>query len=177
MAIGAVFAANMYSGLNTRSWTWWVFGGVIFGPVIMLFYTAIYAALPPSLIQSDFYGYNAFLWPAAYFWLGTLLTVVLSLLPRYLYRFMKENYFPSDVDVLGWVSKVDPKQCVLLCTFIFNFLTHTSTATGSTTLTCHGPQPSSTKSQERTTKRRARLSSRPRRACRPSDRTRTSSGE
>lgn len=110
MAIAAVFAANMYNGLNTRSWTWWVFGGVLFGPVIILIYTAVYNALPPSLIWTTVYGYNIFLWPSAYFWLGTLFTIVLSLIPRYLYRFVKEVYFPSDVDILGWTDKVDPKH-------------------------------------------------------------------
>ncbi|KAK4698681.1 phospholipid-translocating ATPase, partial [Phenoliferia sp. Uapishka_3] len=108
MAIAAVFAANMYNGLNTRSWTWWVFGSVLFGPVIILIYSAVYAALPPSLIQTTTYGYNTFWWPSAYFWLGSLFTIVLSLLPRYLYRFVKENYYPTDIDILGWTDKVDP---------------------------------------------------------------------
>ncbi|KAM0756281.1 phospholipid-translocating P-type ATPase [Meredithblackwellia eburnea MCA 4105] len=110
MAIAAVLACNMYNGLNTRSWTWWVLGSVLAGPVLILCYTAVYAAFPPSLIWTTVYGYNHFLWPSAYFWFGAILTIVLSLIPRYLYRFLSENYFPNDIDVLGWVDKMNPKH-------------------------------------------------------------------
>ena len=113
MAIAAVFAANMYNGLNTKSWTWWVFGSVLFGPVIILGYTAVYSGLPPSLLPSFVWGNNFFLWPSAYFWFGNVITIVLSLLPRFLYIYIKENYFPTDIDILTWVAKNDPDQYVI----------------------------------------------------------------
>lgn len=134
MAIGAVIAANLYNGLNTRAWNWWVFGSVIIGPVLIVLYTAVYSAFPPSLIWSyvrldlflplifrlvltipvQVWGNNTYLWPSAYFWLGLLFTIVLSLLPRYLYRFLSENYWPSNVQVLSWTSKMDTTQCVIV---------------------------------------------------------------
>lgn len=115
MAIAAVLAANFYNGLNTHSWNWWVLFGVLIGPVLILAYTAVYSAFPPSLLRTEVYGNNTYLWPSAYYWLGMLFTILLSLLPRYLYRFYKENYYPTDIDVLAWVAKVDPKQCADSC--------------------------------------------------------------
>lgn len=112
MAIAAIFACNLYNGLNTRSWTWWVFGSVLIGPFICVIYTAVYAALPPSLLWTDMYGYNYFFWPSAYFWFGGIFGITLSLLPRYLLRYIATNYFPSDIDILNFTEKTDPTQCV-----------------------------------------------------------------
>lgn len=118
MAIAAVLAANAYNGLNTRAWNWWVFGGVIAGPVIIIIYTAVYASFAPSLLWTYVYGYNTFWWPSPYYWLSTAASIVLSLAPRYLYRFYTENYYQTDIDILTWTAKTDPKQsvsCLSLC--------------------------------------------------------------
>lgn len=110
MTFATVIAANLYHGLNIRVWNWWVLFSVLLGIVLILCYTAVYAAFKPGLLVTDLYGYNNFLWPAAYFWLGLLFAVVLSLLPRYLYRYVSENYYPSNVDVLRWTDKKDKQQ-------------------------------------------------------------------
>lgn len=110
MAISAVLAANLYNGLNTRSWNWWVLAGVLIGPVLILLYTAVYAAFAPGLLWTYIYGFNEFLWPSVYFWLGLLFTIVLSLLPRYLYRYVQENYYPTNVDILAWTDRNEPLQ-------------------------------------------------------------------
>lgn len=112
MALAAVFAANFYNGLNTHSWNWWVLAGVLIGPVLITLYTAVYSAFTPGFIWTYVLGNNSFLWPSVYFWLGMLFTILLSLLPRYLYRFYSENYYPSDIDILAYVAKRDPNQCV-----------------------------------------------------------------
>ena len=39
MVIGAVMVANIFTGLNTDSWTGWVWFGVLFGPVLIWIYT------------------------------------------------------------------------------------------------------------------------------------------
>lgn len=112
MAVAAVFAANFYNGLNTVSWNWWVLGGVLIGPVLIILYTAVYSAFPPTLIWTYVWGNNSFLWPSAYWWLTLLFTIVVSLAPRYFYRFISENYFPTNVDILRAIEKRDPNQCV-----------------------------------------------------------------
>ncbi|GAA5868490.1 hypothetical protein JCM8547_006290 [Rhodosporidiobolus lusitaniae] len=110
MAVAAVIAANVYNGLNTFSWNWWVLAGVLIGPVLIVLYTAVYSAFPPSLIWTYVWGNNHYLWPSAYWWLTLLFTILLSLLPRYLYRFVKETYFPTDIDILRAMEKRDPNH-------------------------------------------------------------------
>ena len=110
MAISAVITANLYNGFNTRAWNWWVLGGVLIGPVLILLYTAVYAAFGPTFISTYVYGFNHFLWPSAYFWLGNLITIILSMLPRVLYRYYTENYRPTNIDILRWTDKQDPTQ-------------------------------------------------------------------
>ncbi|KPV75937.1 uncharacterized protein RHOBADRAFT_35702 [Rhodotorula graminis WP1] len=108
MAVAAVLAANFYNGLNTYAWNWWVLGGVLIGPVLIVLYTAIYAAFPPSLIWTYVWGNNTYLWPSAYWWLGLAFTILLSLGPRYLFRYLRENYFPRDVDILRIIEARNP---------------------------------------------------------------------
>lgn len=110
MAVAAVLAANFYNGLNTYAWNWWVLAGVLVGPVLILLYTAIYAAFPPSLIWTYVWGNNTYLWPSAYWWLGLAFTILLSLAPRYLFRYVRENYFPRDVDILRVIEARDPNH-------------------------------------------------------------------
>ncbi|GAA5841978.1 hypothetical protein JCM11251_001433 [Rhodosporidiobolus azoricus] len=108
MAVAAVIAANFYNGLNTFSWNWWVLAGVLIGPILIVLYTAVYSAFPPDLIWTEVWGNNSFLWPSAYWWLLLLSTVLVSLAPRYFYRYIKENYFPTDIDILRQIEKRDP---------------------------------------------------------------------
>lgn len=110
MAVAAVIAANMYNGFNTYSWNWWVLAGVLIGPVLIILYTAVYSAFKPSLIWTFVWGNNTFLWPSAYWWLGLIFTIILSLAPRYLYRFIKEFYFADDTDILRQMEKSDPRH-------------------------------------------------------------------
>ncbi|GAA5888077.1 hypothetical protein JCM6882_000274 [Rhodosporidiobolus microsporus] len=110
MCVAAVIAANLYSGFNTFSWNWWVLGGVLIGPVLIVGYTAVYSAFPPDLIWTEVWGNNQALWPSAYWWLLLLFTILLSLAPRYFYRYIKENYYPTDIDILRQIEKRDPNH-------------------------------------------------------------------
>jgi hypothetical protein len=147
MAVGAVLAANFYNGLNTLAWNWWVLGGVLIGPVLIILYTAVYSAFPPTLIWTYVWGNNDLLWPSAYWWLTLLFTILVSLMPRYFYRYITENYYPTDIDILRAIEKRDPNQCVFpFPPFSFSslFLFFADpllpfTATGSTTPRCLTP--------------------------------------
>lgn len=70
MCLIAVIIANLYNGLNTHAWNWWIFGSILVGPVLILCYTAVYASISPGWIWTTVYGLNQYLWPAAYFWFG-----------------------------------------------------------------------------------------------------------
>lgn len=110
MAVAAVLAANFYNGMNTHAWNWWVLAGVLIGPVLIICYSAVYAAFKPTTIWTDVWGNNHYLWPAVYWWLGNVFTILLCLAPRYFYRFVKESYFPDDADILRAIEKKDKQH-------------------------------------------------------------------
>jgi phospholipid-translocating ATPase len=131
MAVAAVIITNFYQGFNTLAWNWFVLAGVLLGPVLIVCYIAIYAAISPGWIWTKLYGFNQYWWPSAYFWLGLckhtflllpvyvctdtqsccpVFAIILSFLPKYFMRYWNENYRPTDVDVLKYISKHDPNH-------------------------------------------------------------------
>lgn len=105
MAISAAMVANAFTGFNIHSWTGWVVFGILFGPVLIWIYTAIYSIIPPSSFATNAYGNDTYLFPAAYFWFGLIFTFILALLPRYLSRAWEELYRPTDVDIMNQVKR------------------------------------------------------------------------
>ena len=58
MVLATVLAANLYAGLESMAWTWWIFG-VVWIPTMLLFvFEPIYAAFPPTLIWTYSWGNN-----------------------------------------------------------------------------------------------------------------------
>ena len=110
MAVAAVIITNFYQGFNTFAWNWWVFGSVLVGPVLILCYVAVYAAISPGWIWTDFYGLNQFLWPSAYWWFGLIFCFVLAFIPRYLTRYDKDWYNQADDTILKAVHRRDPNH-------------------------------------------------------------------
>jgi len=78
--------------------------------VLVVGYTAVYSAFPPSLIWTYVWGNNTYLWQSVYWWLGLALTIILSLAPRYIYMFLRDNYFPTDVDICRAIDTRDPNH-------------------------------------------------------------------
>ena len=56
------------------------------------------------------WGNNNFLFKSAYFWLCLPLTVLLALLPRYIFKAWKFGFRPDDVDILRYISKMEPNR-------------------------------------------------------------------
>lgn len=56
------------------------------------------------------FGNNHFLFPSAYFWLCLPLTILLSLLPRYLWKAWKFGFHPDDIDTVRYIQKMDPTR-------------------------------------------------------------------
>ena len=56
------------------------------------------------------FGNNDFLWPSAYFWLSIILTFLLAMAPRYIYKSYKFIFNPNDLDIMRWVKKIDPNR-------------------------------------------------------------------
>lgn len=103
MAIASVLVANLFVGMNSRAWGWFIFVGVWAGTVVMFCFAPIYA----SFTSTYSYGNNHFLYPSIQFWVLGLLTLFLCLLPRTLAKCIRQSYFPTDVDILRYVDKED----------------------------------------------------------------------
>ena len=56
------------------------------------------------------WGNNNFLFKSAYFWLCLPLTILLALLPRYIFKAWKFGFRPDDVDIFRYISKKDPNR-------------------------------------------------------------------
>ncbi|OCH92242.1 phospholipid-translocating P-type ATPase [Obba rivulosa] len=110
MVFAAAIAASLFNGLNTNVWTGWVFFAVAIGPVLLWVYTAVYNAIPPSQISSDIYGNNHYLFQSPEFWFGMLLTIILALLPRYIWKAYEFGYITSDIDRVRWLHKQQPDR-------------------------------------------------------------------
>ena len=73
-------------------------------------FKGVYNSISPGWFNTPVYGNNAFLWPAPYFWFGIMLTFLLSIGPRYLYKSYKFIFNPDDFDIMRWAKKVDPTR-------------------------------------------------------------------
>jgi len=73
-------------------------------------YTAIYSLISPGWFVTPVYGNDNFLFPSAYFWLCLPITILFSLLPRYLAKAWKFGYMPNDIDIVRWNRKIYPHR-------------------------------------------------------------------
>jgi phospholipid-translocating ATPase len=56
------------------------------------------------------YGNDSLLFPSAYFWFGLIITILLALLPRYLFKAWKSIYAPDDIEILRYIHKYHPER-------------------------------------------------------------------
>lgn len=132
MVIAAATAANLFNGLCTKFWTAWVFFAVFIGIVLVWVYTvrlslllyfrrgrsyrrfqALYSLISPGWFVTSVYGNDHFLFKSPIFWFGILITVILALLPRYLYMAWTFGFHPNDLDILNWNYKVRPNMDII----------------------------------------------------------------
>ena len=100
MALSVIITVNLYVVINTFSWTWLTFVALPIALVLPILFMVIYS-LFPSL---DLYGtWRVLLEPI--FWATLLLTIVLSLAPRILAKYVQSQWWPNDLDITREVSK------------------------------------------------------------------------
>ncbi|KZP01087.1 phospholipid-translocating P-type ATPase [Calocera viscosa TUFC12733] len=109
MVISCVMAVNLYNGINTYAWTGWVWFAIIIGPLLCWVYTIVYNVIPPTSFFTFVYGDNNFLFPSAYYWFGLLQTLLLAMLPRYIWKTINEAYLPDDIDILRQIRAFHPE--------------------------------------------------------------------
>ncbi|KAK3813393.1 MAG: hypothetical protein J3Q66DRAFT_348220 [Benniella sp.] len=94
----SVIVANLYVGLNMYHWTKMIFA-VIFGSIIVFFlYCWVYANF--FTIENTFYGMDHIILSSPAFWLAIILSVVLTMLPHYAYKFARQYLKPNDIIIV-----------------------------------------------------------------------------
>lgn len=69
---------------------------------------AIYATISPGYAVTSLYGNNLFLFHSAYFWFCILLTFILAMTPRYLFKGWQFIFRPTDIDIMRWINRNEP---------------------------------------------------------------------
>ncbi|THH28398.1 hypothetical protein EUX98_g5794 [Antrodiella citrinella] len=110
MAIAAAMVATLFVGINISTWTSWVFWALGIEIAFIWVYTAVYSAITPSWFTTPIYGNNHYLFLSAYFWLGILFVIPLALMPRVAAKVYKFIFFPSDIDRVRYLHKLDPNR-------------------------------------------------------------------
>ncbi|CAG8521260.1 6113_t:CDS:10 [Diversispora eburnea] len=105
MAVSCIVMANLFTGFNAQCWTVFHFIAVFGSASLIFIYISIYSLIPLSGI----YGYNQAIYGTGVFWFCIILSTVLCLFPRYLWKFMQRNYRPTDIDIIQEICKKDPK--------------------------------------------------------------------
>ena len=108
MLIAQVFTANLYCGMMTLSWTWWIVFAVFIGPLLILIVAPIYAGIGPDVVWAFSYGINYTMWRSIQFWLGGIFCIFLCLLPRILYEYFKLLFNPTDIELVRLLEIREP---------------------------------------------------------------------
>ncbi|TFK22984.1 phospholipid-translocating ATPase [Coprinopsis marcescibilis] len=110
MAIANVMVANAFVGLNATAWTTWFAFSILFGTIVVWVFTIIYSLISPTYAVTQLYGNMHVLFNSAYFWLSIFITLLLSLLPRYIVKAWKFSFNPGDLEVLLGARAISPYQ-------------------------------------------------------------------
>ncbi|RGB34694.1 hypothetical protein C1646_701333 [Rhizophagus diaphanus] len=106
MAVACITMANLFTGFNAQCWTIFHYISVFGSIALILLYIAVYSLIPFSAI----YGFNYSVFGGGVFWFCILLTVIISMLPRYSWKYYQRNYRPIDVNIIQEIIKTDPKH-------------------------------------------------------------------
>jgi phospholipid-translocating ATPase len=93
----AVVAINLYILLNTYRWDWLMSLLVAVSILLVWFWTGVYSAFSAS---EYFYKAAAEVFGQPSFWAVTSLSVILSLMPRFVIKTVQKIYFPYDIDIV-----------------------------------------------------------------------------
>ncbi|CAG8488568.1 5169_t:CDS:10, partial [Diversispora eburnea] len=95
VAITVIVVANLIVSYNTYHWTWFIWA-VLFGELSLIFlYVMIYGLFP----EGPIYKVGEQLFSRGAFWFGMMFSIFLCGLPRYLVTFVKQWWFPDELDI------------------------------------------------------------------------------
>ncbi|KAG9070492.1 hypothetical protein KI688_008028 [Linnemannia hyalina] len=94
----SVVVANLYVGLNMFHWTKMIFT-VIFGSIVVFFlYCWVYANF--FTIDNAFFGMDDIILNSPAFWFAIVMSVILTMLPHYVYKFARQYLKPNDIIIV-----------------------------------------------------------------------------
>ncbi|RHZ79825.1 hypothetical protein Glove_140g13 [Diversispora epigaea] len=106
VSITVIVIANLMVSYNTYHWTWFIWA-VLFAELGFIFlYVIIYGIFPDGPI----YEVGQQLFSQGSFWLGMMFSIFLSGLPRYLITFIKQWWFPDDLDIVRQIRKAEKSK-------------------------------------------------------------------
>jgi len=102
MAAAAVFAANLYVGINTRYWT--IIPAVVIPVSILAVF--LWIAIYSSISTLDYSGVVEVIFPTFNFWATMFFTIFLAVGPHWLVKAIRQSYFYRDKDIIreAWVG-------------------------------------------------------------------------
>lgn len=95
-AVAIVIIANLFVGFHCRYWTWimhlftW----------LCIFLVFIFLPIYSMIFQENYYYIGIQVLQTANFWLAIPIAVVASLIPRYLNSYIRQTYYPNDLDIV-----------------------------------------------------------------------------
>ncbi|CAG8650823.1 4747_t:CDS:10 [Gigaspora margarita] len=103
VALTVIVTANLFVCFNTYYWNWIVWAIIVSEIVIIFSYVLIYGAFTESPIV----GIGQQLIGEGTFWFGMAFAISLAFLPRYVITFVKQWWYPDDLDIVRQIRKSD----------------------------------------------------------------------
>ncbi|KAI8829565.1 hypothetical protein BJ741DRAFT_712833 [Chytriomyces cf. hyalinus JEL632] len=91
-----IICTNLHAVINTTNWTYLTFFGLFASYAVWLFYVISYARSSDNAS----YGQLETLYLEPHFYLGITMSVVVALLPRFVFKFAQQYLAPTDSDIL-----------------------------------------------------------------------------
>ncbi|CAI2167189.1 19988_t:CDS:2 [Funneliformis geosporum] len=106
VAGAVVVTTNLYVGINIMNWTWLAF--VVICISILSFY--VWVEFYSIWASIGFFRMDLILFSELDFWLGILLAVFISILPRFTVKYLHKSYYPTDTDIIREKVKLSKQR-------------------------------------------------------------------
>ncbi|KAI8906959.1 hypothetical protein EDD86DRAFT_210177 [Gorgonomyces haynaldii] len=106
ISFGAITVINLFSIFSWYNWTWITFASLFLSFALFIAYVLGYS----SSADSPAYGIIPNLLWTPSFYAGVVLMVVLSLLPRPIFKYLQQQLQPTDTDIIQEIAKLHAKE-------------------------------------------------------------------
>ncbi|CAH1759985.1 12143_t:CDS:2 [Entrophospora sp. SA101] len=96
VAGAVVVTTNLYVGLNILNWSW--MGFFVIGCSILSFY--LWVELYAIVYSIGFFRVDVILFSDIDFWLTITFVAMISIMPRYIVKYLHKSYWPTDTDIV-----------------------------------------------------------------------------